>query len=130
MTSKNKNTNIYVEVESTVHNEDVLKGWMTSTKSRRKTCCIAGCKNDIYCCAMVRVTDGRSKGKRGFIPVCIDHALDSGEFPVAKQAGIVFLDENKEKIKVMKKKTNPSSSSKSKKRPKKKDLYDIFSFGY
>lgn len=116
--TKNKNTNIFVKVEKILDQDELVKYWKFAANSRRRTCCISGCKQDTYRCVMVRITDGRSKGKLGFIIVCRDHAMNrTEELPVEKQSGIVFLGENEE-LKVMKKKTNPRK----KKETTKKDI--------
>ena len=109
MSSINRKTNIYIKIERTLIDDEALQRWKAATKSRRKTCCIAGCKEDIYCCAIVSITNGRDKGKIGVVPVCLDHYMaDDKDFPIEKQTGIVMLDEYGYGEKV-KKRSNPSS---------------------
>lgn len=124
MSTIDKRTNIYVRIGRKFSDEDALRSWKATTGSKRRTCCIAGCKNEIYCCVMVWITNGKDKDKAGFIPVCMKHAMQSSiEFPIGKETAVVFANENRDgmEMKKMKKRSNPKA-----KKPSKKLVFDIY----
>lgn len=122
MSRINRTTNIFVKIGITYPDKDSIKSWMTTVKSHRKTCCIAGCRNDIYCCARAMVKNGRNKNKEGLILICMNHVMrrEEGEFPLEKQTGIVYVNEARDGMKILKKKSTPNT----KKRVNKKDVFN------
>lgn len=124
MSTIDRRTNIYVKIGRTLFYSDAVQSWKTANKSKRKTCCIAGCKEDIYYCAMVCITNGKDKGKLGFIPVCYEHSMKEGEeFPIRKETGVVFMNETGDGMEVKKKRSNPKS-----KKTSKKDVFRYLEF--
>lgn len=125
MSTIDKRTNIHVRIGRKLSDPDAIKSWKATLGSKRRTCCIAGCTDDIYCCVMVWITNGKDKDKAGFIPVCMKHAmLDAQEFPIGKETGVATINDTRDGMEV-KKKNKKRSNPKSKKTSKKL-VFDIY----
>lgn len=94
----NKNTNIFVKVlntsaanENPEGHESWLDYWRYVTKSERRTCCIAGCKDPIVIGAIVQIRDKRRGCTWHVIPVCGAHIRCTKEMPVEASTRFVSI---------------------------------------
>lgn len=89
----NMNKNIVVKIERVLDPQYIDK-WKSTMKSDRSSCCISGCKEDIFACAVVKIIDKRRKSTPYYIPVCSKHTQLDEEHKVGSEVKLAEFEED------------------------------------